>query len=192
MLHHIVASQHTERWIGAYVLHVRFEHSGSLRIGRKNRPHPVRMDAGHYLYIGSAMGRGSGVYLPKRLVRHATRTGEREPHPCRDALLSHFGVCGLEPEELIARSQKRLFWNIDYVLDHPGAQLQDVLYIRSEMRLEFALAESLESRPDTFAPIPGCGAHDHPGHSHFLRIRLAPEPWPAFCRTLTRYVTEQL
>jgi Uri superfamily endonuclease len=137
----------------------------------------VTISAGRYIYVGSAMGKNEGLFLPKRLLRHATRSNGLPQHVCRQALLSHFVAMGLPEERLVQQSSKRLFWNIDYLLNRSEAELQDILYIRSDNRLEFAVAQALESRDDIQAPVPGLGANDHRGHSHFLELAAESESW---------------
>ena len=181
----IICSLHrTARWKGAYVLHLCFDTPARLKVGRFQHGQPLHFDCGHYLYVGSAMGRNAGLHLPKRLVRHATRSGDLPPHRFRNALLAHFDNHGLSAQRVLARAPKRLFWNIDFVLDHCAANLLDVFYIRSDQRLEGAILRFLESRSDTMAPWPGFGAHDDPGHSHLLRLTGGYESWDDCCRAL--------
>ena len=180
--------QQTERWVGAYILHIRSRRSAQIQVGRYNGGRPVNFAEGHYLYVGSAMGAGDGLYLPRRLVRHATRSAGLPPHACRDCLLAHFAKAGLSADRLTPSSSKRLFWNIDYLLNHAEAELQDILYFRSENRLEFAIAQRLESRGNTHAPAPGLGAHDHRGHTHFLAISGGSRAWTDCSQDLVAFI----
>lgn len=110
-------------------------------------------------------------------MRHSLRSSGRPPHSCHAALVTHFGRAGLSRTAITQRASKRLFWHIDYLLEPLLADLQDILYIRSEARLEFHMAELLENRIDTFAPAPGLGASDHSGHAHFLALQGDAAGW---------------
>lgn len=187
---HVCCIIETGRWVGAYGLHLRYASAARVCVGRYNRGSAVDMGKGDYVYVGSAMGPGDGLHLPKRLIRHAMRSEGAPPHSCRDALFAHFAASGLSPDHLRSRSFKRLHWNIDYVLDHDNTDLIDVFYVRSERRLEHDLVRILETCPDAHAPFPGLGAHDHPGHSHFFRLADAARSWHNVCATFERTIAK--
>lgn len=185
---HIRCLAVTDRWVGAYALHLRFQRRSLVRIGQYNHGKPIELDEGHYVYIGSAMGSGRGLHLPKRLIRHATRSNVRMPHPVHDLLIRHFMAFGLGRDRLSTRSPKRLHWNIDYVLDDNDAELVDIFYVRNERRLEHDLVRILERLPATVAPFPGLGAHDHPGHSHFFCLTSGARTWSTVCGALHKSI----
>ena len=153
-----------------------------------NSGQPVGIGQGHYLYVGSAMGRGGGLYLPRRLMRHVTRSDGLPPHECRGDLLAHFVQMRLTPSRLAPRTPKRLFWNIDHILDCRSGAVEDILYFRSERRLEFPIVQRIESWSNTHAPVPGLGAHDHRGHSHFLDLTGGSWEWSDCCQELVHLV----
>jgi Uri superfamily endonuclease len=178
----------TDRWVGAYVLHIRIHCPAQIRVGRFAGDRSIAIAQGDYVYIGSAMGKGDGIYLPRRIVRHATRSPGRPPHHFRKQLLAHFVQAGLSPAQVMPKSAKRLFWNIDYLLDHAAADVAHILYVRSETRLEIPIVERLEDRSDTHAPFTGLGAHDHRGHSHFLALSDATSAWTDCCQDVLEFI----
>lgn len=167
------------QWTGAYVLHIVCTNQVSITIGRFNQSRPVTIELGEYVYTGSAMGSTNGLQLPKRLMRHASRTDGKSNHTIRNVLLEHLANHGVDCVELSTPSPKKLRWNIDYVLDHEYMELRSVLYIRSNRSLERSIAEALESNSYTSAPYSGFGAHDHPGHTHFLSLCTRRNGWAA-------------
>ena len=187
---HIRSIPLSQRWVGAYVLHMVISDSADIVIGRMHDGFPVRIDTGNYIYIGSAMGDRNGLYLPKRLVRHTLRSKSAKAQPCHAELLDHFYEQGLCRQQLTPKTPKRLRWNIDYILEYPNTSLRDICYIRNDERLEFALVDALEGLDVTVAPIPGFGAHDHPGHSHFLRLANGPDGWDMCVTEGSRTVQE--
>jgi Uri superfamily endonuclease len=174
----------TAAWSGAYLLHIELTRPACLQIGAYNGGQIVQLTRGHYAYVGSAMGRRAGLYVPKRLLRHATRTGEKPPHPCHAEMLAHFQELDLPGNRLRMSAEKRIFWNIDYVLDDVDTALVEAFYVRSEYRLENQFVHVLENRPDTSVPLPGLGAHDHPGHSHFFCLDDGHVTWRDCCRQI--------
>lgn len=177
----VIAIQNAAGWIGTYALRIQLGEPLNVRIGRINRGEPVCFPAGDYLYIGSALGAAGALALPRRLIRHATRSAARPEHCIRSMLHDHFASAGLNVTQLTLKAPKRLRWNIDHLLDHLGVELVQVFYIRSPLRLEHALVIRLEQDQEASAIIPGFGAHDHPGHAHLFLVP-ALEPWHAAWR----------
>ena len=174
----VIAIQSAAYWIGTYALRIHIDGPLDLRIGRLHRGEPIRFPTGPYLYVGSALGAADGFALPRRLIRHATRSAAQPAHGLRTTLLGHFAAAGLDAGQLALKTPKRLHWNIDHLLDHPGVDLVQVFYIRSPLRLEHALVNRLEHDPETSIIITGFGAHDHPGHTHLFSVP-ACESWHA-------------
>jgi len=155
---------------GAYILRLTVRRPLRVVFGRFRGGRPVAVPAGECLYVGSAMGG-----LGRRLVRHATRTDGRPPHPIRAAMLSHFPAAGLG-QDLLPRCGKSLRWHVDYLLDDPAVALCAVIVLCSGRRLEAELARLLQADPHTFPLAAGLGASDSPGNTHLLGVR-APETW---------------
>jgi Uri superfamily endonuclease len=166
----VIAIQAEECWIGTYALRLRLDRSLRIPIGRIQSGRPVDFPAGEYFYAGSALGAHSGLALPRRLLRHATRSAGRPAHPLCALLLEHFTAAGLDANRLLPRTPKRLHWNIDHLTGHPEISLVQVFYIRSPLRLEHALVAYLEQDPDTSIIVRGFGAHDHRGHTHLFAV----------------------
>ena len=164
---------------GAYVLRLLVHERLALSFGRFRGGKAVTVPAGVYLYIGSAMGRRGAISLGRRLVRHATRTGQAAPHPLRATMLETFAAVGLGGENLLPRNAKRCFWHIDYLLDQPAVELTHLLVIRSPMRLEARLAQLLEQDPYTHILAKGLGAKDVPGNTHLLAVAADAAWWTA-------------
>ena len=157
-----------------YILRMGVEQDLALAFGRFKQGEIIPVPAGECVYIGSALGQRGSMTLGRRLVRHASRSGNQPPHPIRVSLLHEFARLGwgdLRPTNL-----KRLRWNVDYLLDQPVVALSHILLIRSELRLEAELAQWLENDPHTFLLEKGLGANDVPGNTHLLGVQ-ADEGW---------------
>lgn len=161
---------------GAYILRIRVEKPLALRFGRFRKGEAIALRAGEYLYVGSAMRKKGASSLAKRLVRHATRS-EGAPHRIRAVMLAEFARLGLGQGDLRPRRAKRLFWHADYLLEPGDVSLSRVLLVRSQLRLEQALAELLAAQPYTSTPVQGLGASDVPGATHLFAVAPAKGWW---------------
>ncbi|MDK2891787.1 GIY-YIG nuclease family protein [Methanohalophilus sp.] len=95
----------------------------------------IEFKTGYYVYVGSALGPG-GL---KRMYRHISLYENRGE--------DYF---------------KKPRWHIDYLLLSPFFNLEDVLYVESEERIECALAERID------VGILGFGCSDCSCHSHLF------------------------
>ena len=162
---------------GAYILRLRAAEPLALAFGRFRGGAPVSLPAGQYLYVGSAMGARGASSLARRLVRHATRSGERPAHPIRAEMIARFGAADLGRGDLRPRRGKRLFWHVDYLLDSLAVSLTHVLVVRAPVRLESALAGLVADRPYADTPVPGLGASDTRGSTHLFSVAPSPGWW---------------
>lgn len=169
---------------GAYALGIHLTEPLVLTFGRFQGGRPVALSQGCYVYIGSAMGQRGSSSLARRLLRHATRGGDRSPHPVRPALLASLRAAGLGPDPLQPPTSKTLRWHIDYLLDHPAAALVAVLAVRSAQALERPLVDWIAHRPEAVPVAPGLGASDHPGHSHLFRVTAAGGLWQELAQAI--------
>ncbi len=165
-----------ESQAGTYLLRIRLKKGAALRFGRFKKGKLIWLTAGEYAYVGSALAEKGATTLARRLVRHATRSGDREPHRIREALIHRFAECGLGDGNLLPRRGKTLHWNVDFLLDLPSAELVGVVAIRSRRRLEDRLAKRLEKDVHTQIIERGLGANDVPGNTHLLRVS-GEEAW---------------
>lgn len=161
---------------GSYILRIRVHKVLNITFGRFQRGKLIPIPVGECVYIGSALGRKGAMRLGRRLVRHATRTGQQSPHLIRSHLLEICKTIHLEEGNLLPQKGKKLFWHIDYLLDHPAVDLTHIILIRSLKRLEAQLAQILERDPHTFILARGLGANDLPGNTHLLGVK-ADEVW---------------
>jgi len=164
---------------GAYVLRMCVAAPLSLLFGRFQRGRPVAVPAGEALYVGSAMGRRGSSTLARRLLRHATRTPPRPPHPIREELLARLQDAGMGGPALAPPAGKRIHWHIDYLLDRPEVTLTHILAVRSRRPLEATLAQRLNRDPCTAIIAPGLGASDSAAPAHLLRLDAPPGWWEA-------------
>ena len=176
-----------ESYAGTYILRIRLKEDTALRFGRFKKGKLISTPAGEYAYIGSALAEKGATTLARRLVRHATRSGDQRPHRIREMMLCRFAECGLGDENLLPRHGKTLHWNVDFLLDLPSAELVGVVAIRSRERLEDRLAKQLEEDPHTGIIERGLGANDVPGNTHVLYVR-ATEAWWASLPNLFAWV----
>jgi Uri superfamily endonuclease len=161
---------------GSYLLRIRVSVDMSLTFGRFNRGKEIAVPAGEYVYVGSALAAKGGVSLGRRLVRHATRSGTKPPHVIRAEMLEVFRAIGLGLGELLPKEGKRLFWNVDHLLDHEVVEIAGIFVLRSELRLEREMGQLLEQEPCTRVIERGLGANDVAGNTHLLRVE-ADDSW---------------
>jgi Uri superfamily endonuclease len=161
---------------GSYLLRLRVHENLRLPFGRFKKGKVISVPAGEYIYVGSALAKKGGVSLGRRLVRHATRTGAKQPHKIRSYMLNFFKTIGLGAGDLLPKNGKHLFWNVDHLLDHELVDLVSAIVIRSEKRLERELGQLLESEACIHIFEKGLGANDVPGNTHILRVE-ADERW---------------
>lgn len=162
---------------GSYVLRITVREHVALRFGRFKRGKLIDVRPGSYAYIGSAMAQQGATCLAKRLLRHATRTGEKPPHAIRDAMLSDFPLVGLADSALQPPPRKTLRWNVDHLLDASGAELVAAYVIRSSQNLEPLVGDMLEADRHTVVFERGLGAHDRRGSTYLLRVEADEEWW---------------
>lgn len=155
---------------GTYILRIHLKARTCLQFGRFKRGAWVSLPIGSYLYVGSALAEKGPSSLARRLVRHATRSGDKPPHAIREQMLQQFAACGLGQGNLLLRRPKTLHWNVDFLLDLRAAEIVDIFAIRSVERLEDHIAERLMRDPGTVVFEPGLGANDSPGATHLLRL----------------------
>ena len=165
-----------ESHAGTYILRIHLKKDTTLRFGRFKKGKLISTPAGEYAYVGSALSEKGATTLARRLVRHATRSGDQHPHPIRETMLHRFAECGLGHANLLPRRGKTLHWNVDFLLNLPAAELVGISAIRSRKRLEDRLAKQLEEDPHTGIIERGLGANDVPGNTHLLHVN-ATEAW---------------
>ena len=175
---------------GTYILRIRLKENTLLKFGRFKKRKLISLPAGDYVYIGSALSEKGATSLARRLIRHATRSARKPPHPIRKKMINRFIECGLGPRDLLPKHGKTLHWNVDFLLDLPSAELVNVFDIRSRERLENRLAKRLERDPYTEIIEPGLGANDAPGNTHLLRIR-GDRMWWASLTDTVKIVLEE-
>lgn len=167
---------------GAYVLRIRARSTVTMPFGRFRKGRLITIPQGELLYVGSAL-KG----LSRRLIRHASRSEGRLPHPIRDLMLELFPQIGLGDGRRTNITEKKLHWHVDHLLDQEQVQLLQVFVLRTATPLEKSMGQLLEGETATFIIERGLGANDLPGNTHLLGVR-APENWwrslPAKLETL--------
>ncbi len=159
---------------GTYVLRIQVKENLALAFGRFKRGKIISVPLGEYVYIGSALGEKGAVTLARRLVRHATRSSDHPPHAIRAHMLALFE---LGTGDLLPKRAKTLFWNIDYLLNQPAAELTYIVAIRCPQRLETPIARFIEDEPCTHIVEKGLGANDVAGSTHLLRVEADDKWW---------------
>ena len=166
-----------ESQAGIYVLRICLREDTTLRFGRFKKGKLISLPIGDYVYVGSALSEKGATSLARRLIRHATRTGDKPPHTVREKMMNQFAECGLGSENLLPRRGKTLHWNVDFLLDLQSAEIVNILAIRSPERLENRVAKWLERDSQTDIIEPGLGANDAPGATHLLHLRADDMGW---------------
>ena len=160
---------------GVYVLRIVVSTRVTVAFGAFANGTPIVVEPGEYVYTGSARSSRSGTSLAARIIRHATRSGDLPPHQIRPELIDTFDQIGFWNGRI--PSGKKLFWNIDHLLDCPEAELAAVIALFTSDRREGDVARYLENDPHTSYLAKGLGAHDIPGNTHLLRIDNVDVSW---------------
>lgn len=164
---------------GAYVLRLVIERPLAVRFGRFQDGALIDVPAGEALYVGSAMAQRGSTMLARRLLRHASRSGERPPQDLRAEMLRRFLAVGLGPVNLGPPAEKRPLWHIDFLVDDLEVTLRQVFAVRSPVPVEQAIADMLAADPATALIAPGLGAQDRRGRAHLLAVEAAEAWWEA-------------
>ena len=165
---------------GTYILRIRLKEDTTLQFGRFKKGKLISLPAGDYTYVGSALSEKGATSLARRLVRHATRSGDKPPHAIREVMVKQFLDCGLGPPDPLPKNGKKLFWNVDFLLDLQIAEIVNIIAIRSPERLESTIAGLLEHDADTQIIEKGLGANDAPRNTHILRSNADEAWWASF------------
>ena len=173
-----------ESQAGTYILRIRLKEDTTLQFGRFKKGKLISLPAGDYTYVGSALSVKGATSLARRLVRHATRNGDKPPHAIREDMIDRFAECGLGPQDLLPKSGKTLFWNIDFLLDLQSAEIVNIIAIRSPERLEHTIAGLLENDADTQIIEKGLGANDAPRNTHILQPSTDEAWWISFADSI--------
>ena len=176
---------------GTYVLRIRLKKDTTLQFGRFKKGKLISLPAGDYVYVGSALSEKGATSLARRLIRHATRSGNKPPHTIRKEMITRFAECDLGPRDLLPKRGKTLHWNVDFLLDLQSAEIVNILAIRSPERLENRIAEYLEHDPHTHIIEPGLGSNDAPGSTHLLRLRADNISWASVVMIIREKVLNQ-
>ena len=162
---------------GTYILRIRLQENTTLQFGRFKKGKLISLPAGDYTYVGSALSEKGSTSLARRLVRHATRSGDKPPHAIRKSMINRFAECCLGPRDPLPKSGKTLFWNVDFLLDLQIAEIVNIIAIRSPERLEYTIAVLLEHDAETQIIEKGLGANDAPRNTHILRTSRDESWW---------------
>lgn len=169
---------------GTYVLRIRLKEAIELQFGRFKKGKLISLPTGDYTYVGSALSEKGATSLARRLVRHATRSGSKPPHTMRAEMLKQFRECRLGPPDPLPKNGKKLFWNIDFMLDLELTEIINVIAIRSSERLENKIAEFLEHNADTQIIEKSLGANDAPRYTHILRVNADDTWWASIAENI--------
>lgn len=183
----IVIGENTQA--GTYILRILLQRDINLKFGRFKKGKIIHLPDGVYTYVGSALSEKGATSLARRLVRHATRTGEKPAHIIRDVMLCRFHEIGLGPPDPLPKNGKKLFWNIDHLLDLDIVEINNVIAIRSTKKLEKNIAEYLENDPETQIIEKSLGANDSPKNTHVLHVPDHEQWWLTLSNNLKKKYT---
>ena len=176
---------------GTYILRIRLKEDTTLQFGRFKKGKLISLPAGDYTYVGSALSEKGATSLARRLVRHATRNGDKPPHAIREKMVSQFQNCGLGPPNPLPKNGKKLFWNIDFLLDLESAEIVNIIAIRSPERLEYTIAELMERDVHTQIIEKGLGANDAPRNTHILHLNTDEVWWSSLADNMQENFVNQ-
>ncbi len=172
--------------MGSYILFIRVEKNLSISFGRFQKGEPVLVEAGEYLYLGSALSnRASGSPLAARLLRHASRSRRLRAHAIRKPMAKRFLEAGLIDTVQPKTREKHIHWHADWLLDRLEVEITGVVAIRCPLHLEEPLSEALGLHPGARPLAPRLGAQDARSGTHLLRLT---DP-PSVERMLTKRIT---
>ena len=120
-----------------------------LAFGRFKKGKVIHLPKAEYIYTGSTLGKKGSTCVARPLVRHTTRTSDRMPHQIRSDMLKFFLDIKLASGELIPRTAKTLYWNIDHLLNRTEVEISGLVCVRIEEPLEAKIGKRLELRADT-------------------------------------------
>lgn len=169
---HCVGSDHPN---GTYCLRISLKKSVNLAFGRFKKGKVIRLQAGEYLYIGSALAKRGSTTIGNRLRRHTSRSVDQSPHKIQKPILAFFNEIGISYTS--KPSPKRMHWNIDHLLNLLSAEIIGIIFIRNPKPLENSWSAYLEQLPETKIIEKGLGANDSAGHTHIQRSNLSPDQW---------------
>ena len=162
---------------GVYLLRMNVRRDVVVQFGRFQGGQPILVPKGEILYVGSAMAQQGSMTLARRLLRHATRRDEGNPQHIQGAMLKAFEDVELGTVQLKPPERKKLFWNVDYLLEEDVVDLSHVVIIRTRIKFEDELAQFLEAEPKSSVLAKGLGAHDSHGRTHILKLRETADWW---------------
>ena len=106
-------------------------------------------------------------------------------------MITRFAECGLGPRDPRPKSRKKLFWNIDFLLDMQVAEIINIMAMRSPKRLEGTIAGLLENDARTQIIEKGLGANDAPRNTHLLRVKADAMWWALFAGNIRENFSNQ-
>ncbi len=160
---------------GTYCLRISLEKSIDLVFGRFKDGKVISLKKGEYLYIGSALAKRGSTTLGNRLRRHTSRSEGQKAHNIQVPLLNFFDEIGISYTS--NPSSKKLFWNIDHMLNLPFAEIIGIIFIRDPKSLENSWSKFLENLLETLIFEKGLGANDSRGHSHVQYSQISNDSW---------------
>lgn len=175
---------------GTYILRIAVAVDLDIPFGRFRQGSPIKVPQGDVIYVGSAMARSGSMTLARRLLRHATRCPPKPPHDLRPVLLDAVHTAAIASKETQPPAGKKLFWNVDYLLDEEDVQLRQVIILRSTVRLEDEVAALLLAAPVCRPIASGLGAHDRPGSTHLLQVHAHESWWDSLPLRINKLLSE--
>ena len=160
---------------GTYCLRISLPNPVNLAFGRFKKGKEITLNAGEYLYVGSALATRGSTTLGNRLRRHTSRSQEYSSHTIQKELLQFFDAIGIYYSKTPA--SKKLFWNIDHLLNLSVTEIIGIILIRDPKPLENIWSEYLEHLPETIVFEKGLGANDSAGHTHIQYSNLSVSQW---------------
>lgn len=73
---------------GSYLLRIRVAEALCIPFGRFKGGKLIAIEPGPYSYVGSSLAQSGATCLARRLIRHATRTGDRVPQPIAPTIVT--------------------------------------------------------------------------------------------------------
>ena len=156
---------------GIYVLLITVLSDLDLKFGRFKKGKVIHLPRSHYLYVGSALGQKGSTSLA---------------HQIRPQMLEFFPNIQLGKGDLRPSKPKNLFWNIDHLLNCTEVEINGLVGLRTEAKLEAEIGKQLELRPDTHIIEKGLGANDIKENTHLLQFVDSNRNWPSLVDSLVQ------
>ncbi len=173
---------------GTYLLRIRVNQPLQLKFGRFKGGKLIYIPRGAYVYLGSALAAKGSSSLSYRLMRHTKRSINKSCHEIQNHLIAAMNQNNLGKSKLKPPVKKKLFWNIDHLLEDMSVEITNIFIIRSTKRYESIISNMLIEDKHVYVIEQGLGANDFPNETHLLLVNAHVSWWNNLVVQLSRLI----